>query len=255
MSKDFFCNDCHVSFKRKQNLDHHLTTEKHLNRTSSNKLYVCYGCQKSFLYSSGLSKHRKQCTEHKAVSSEICKLHARHQQEKDALVQENENMKKQIAELKEKVEAAPKTVNNNHIENQTNIQMNFYGHENLDYFHDSFIRELIQTPNDCIPRIVNNIHFHPGHPENHNIKITNRKLPYASVYKDNKWELVQKRKTIEELMEKGYDLIDDRQKNINDLSDRNIERFQKFQEKYKNDDDQFKRIYQATELCVLNGSN
>jgi len=112
---------------------------------------------------------------------------------------------------------------------------------------------MIINPEESIPRIVKNMHFHRDHPENHNVKITNRKLPYASVFKDNKWELVQKRKTIVELMEKGYGLMDDRHQNL-DLSERNIEKFQEFTEKYRNNDNKFRKIYEETELCVLNNS-
>jgi len=113
---------------------------------------------------------------------------------------------------------------------------------------------MMKIPYSSIPNIIKHIHFHPAHPENHNVKITNRKLPYASVYKNDKWELTHKRNTIEELMRKGFDLMDDRFVNLNHLSDRGKERYQGFQNKFEQDDPEaLKQIYQATELCLLNG--
>jgi len=268
MSKEFYCKDCHIQFKRKQNLEHHLTTEKHSKRSTSSttKRFACLNCQKSFLYSSGLSKHRNRCTNAVAqlaatpISLEITELIAHHNQEKETLLQENERMKKQIDELLEKVKTAPPTnvINNTkNIENQTNFNINYYGCENLEYITDKFIQEMMKIPYSSIPHIIKHIHFHPAHPENHNLKITNRKLPYASVFnKTDKWELVQKRQTIEELMQKGYGMMDDRaEENLNQLSDRAKERFQDFQNKFETEDPEaLKKIYLATELCLLNGN-
>ena len=113
---------------------------------------------------------------------------------------------------------------------------------------------MMKIPYSSIPHIIKHIHFHPAHPENHNIKITNRKLPYASVYKNDKWELSHKRQTIEELMQRGYGLMDERLDNLEKLSDKGKERYQAFQNKFEQDDPEaLKQIYQATELCLMNG--
>lgn len=263
MSNKLFCNDCHIYFTRKQNLDKHLITKSHLKRSSNNKLFVCQNCQKSFTYCSGLSKHKNHCVSKLQESETITELIA----EKEELLQKNEEMKKQIDDLLEKAGtttvgttnvtnniAKAKVVNNtNNIETQINI--NYYGCENLEYITDKFIQEMMKIPYSSIPHIIKHIHFHPAHPENHNIKITNRKLPYASVYKNDKWELSHKRQTIEQLMQKGYGLMDERIDNLEKLSDKGKERYQAFQNKFERDDPEaLKQIYQATELCLLNGN-
>jgi hypothetical protein len=76
--------------------------------------------------------------------------------------------------------------NQNNIENQTNnntinIHINAFGKENTDYLDDQAIVECIDRIFNSVPAILKRIHFDPDHPENHNIKITNKKLPYASV--------------------------------------------------------------------------
>jgi len=230
-----FCSICHVQFKRKQNIDHHLTTKKNKNRTLGNNFCVCNNCQ-SFLYSSGLSKNRNQCSEQDLVPSEICILIAQQKQEKDVLKQENEKMKMEMNEFKKKNIKQP------HIK--------FFGCENLDYILVMMLEKI--SLDEIIPYIVKNVHFHKDHLENHNVKITNRKLPFASVYKDNKWELAEKRKTIEELIEKGLKLMDTRYKNIK-LSEKKLELYQEFKANYKNKQ-VFKKIYHETELCILNNS-
>ena len=231
-----------------------------MKRSSNIKPFVCKNCQKSFMYSSGLSKHRNRCVKLEQ-SDTITELIA----EKEELLQQNEEMKKQIDDLLEKAGttnvtnniAKAKVVNNTNIENniETQININYYGCENLEYITDKFIQEMMKIPYSSIPHIIKHIHFHPAHPENHNIKITNRKLPYASVYKNDKWELSQKRQTIEQLMQKGYGLMDERIDNLEKLSDKGKERYQAFQNKFERDDPEaLKQIYQATELCLLNGN-
>jgi len=162
---------------------------------------------------------------------------------------EKEEMRKQIESLLEKVGN-----NTTHIENQTNIHINYYGCENLEYVTDTFVQKMMNMPYGSIPQIIKHIHFHPQHPENHNVKITNKKLPYASIFKNDKWELAHKCKVIEELMQKGYGLMDDKLTEVS-LSDKGMSRFQDFQEKFQEENkEMFKSIYQDTELCVLNGS-
>jgi len=212
-------------------------------------MFMC-SCGKSYQHRQGLSRHKSRCQYfeviQKTYQNEIADLEARHETEKAEL-------KRQIDDLLVKVNI-PNVINNtNNIENQTNININYYGCENLEYITDKFIQEMMKIPYSSIPHIIKHIHFHPAHPENHNVKITNRKLPYSSVYKNDKWELAHKRKTIEELMQKGYGLMDDRIVNLDHLSDQGKERYQAFQNKFeKEDPEALKQIYQAMELCLLN---
>ena len=75
----------------------------------------------------------------------------------------------------------------NKIENQNiTININAFGNENLEYIDDKAITECISRVYKSIPSLLEKIHFDPEHPENHNIKITNKKLPYASVMGNNK---------------------------------------------------------------------
>ena len=94
--------------------------------------------------------------------------------------------------LNQKIEKLLEKVGNNtHIENQQiNIHINNYGKENLDYITEGYISKLLKIPYGAVPKLIKHIHFNPEHPENHNIKITNKKLPYASVFKDDKFILI-----------------------------------------------------------------
>jgi hypothetical protein len=147
----------------------------------------------------------------------------------------------------------------NSIENQNvNIVVNSFGHENIDHLTDQIICKLIKTaPFTSVPLLIEKIHFDPEHPENHNIKITNKKLNYAEVVKNNKWVTANKKKVIDDVIQKSYDLLDEKYTdNKDDISEKRQERFQNFQEKYEQADEELLRnIKNDVDLLLINGTS
>ena len=242
------CEVCNISFTNKRNLEHHLKTNKHANRLLDKKGYVCVTCGKQYSHKQTLNKHKTLVHKQDETVSrkEIELLEAKHEKEK-------EELKKQIEQLLEKVGS---TTNNTNIENQT-ININYYGSENVSYIKDKFIGHLMLRPPEMVPRIIKHIHFNPAHPENHNVKITNKKLPYVSIYKNNKWELDDKKTVIHQLVHKGYKFVETRcdlSPPLEHLSESH--HFNDFRDKFINNDvDCFKRLHHDTELCILNNQN
>ena len=147
----------------------------------------------------------------------------------------------------------------NSIENQNvNIVVNSFGHENIDHLTYQIICKLIKTaPFTSVPLLIEKIHFDPEHPENHNIKITNKKLNYAEVVKNNKWVTANKKKVIDDVIQKSYDLLDEKYTdNKDDISEKRQERFQNFQEKYEQADEELLRnIKNDVDLLLINDTN
>ena len=71
-----------------------------------------------------------------------------------------------------------------------------------------FVTNSLKQPKKAINSIIRQIHFNPGRPENHNVKIKNKKLPYISVYKNDHWELDDKRKVINQMINNSYFIMD-----------------------------------------------
>ena len=104
----------------------------------------------------------------------------------------------------------------------------------------------IISPLTVISSLIKQIHFNPKHPENHNIKITNKKEPYIKVRKNDKWEFQDKGSTITDLIDRQQiHLLDENvEKKIEDscsnTEKNNIERCSVL---YNNDDkDYMKKI-------------
>ena len=102
----------------------------------------------------------------------------------------------------------------------------------------------------AVPNLIKQIHFDPDHPENHNIKITNKKQPYVKVRKNDKWELKDKKETLENLVDDKYNILED---HYVDKTEK-INVMNNFIDKYQSNIDLQKELQKKTEIVILNNS-
>ena len=250
-----YCEKCQIVFKRKSHYESHLKSKRHINGLKSNTFYHCE-CGKSYRHNQSLWTHQQRC---KALTDMVyC------QEQLERLEKEREEMKAQIALLMDK-HATSNTTNNieTNIESQTNnnnihIHINAFGQENIDYLDNNAVIACIERVYKSIPALIEKIHFDPEHPENHNIKITNKKLPYASVMGDNsKWKTVDRKDAIETMVVNGYNLLDEKySENKSSISSKIRSRFKGFQDKFEHEDKELmKQMKTEVDLMVINGSS
>ena len=174
---------------------------------------TCEYCLRTYTRKDNLTKHLKTCKKKK---------------EAETIVNQTEEiikMKKEIEELKNlKIQTQNNTTNNNittnNINNSKNIYINNYGNENLKHLRSRDFTKLLDGIYNAVPKLIEKIHFDPKHPENQNIKYTNHKSPYLKIMKDDKWQLVNKKHELLDLIdnkcfmlkEKYYDILE--KKNI-----------------------------------------
>ena len=274
----YFCSTCNVSLSCEKSLKRHCLSVKHIKRLDENVTHSCI-CGRSFTLLTNLSRHRKKCIQYKERNSnpthvetllkENCKMRERLDNQDKEIERKNQEMdelRKKVEMLLERTSAnqTNNTTNNiqtlNSIGNQTHnvIVVNSFGNENIDHLTDKIICKLIQTaPFTCIPQLVEKIHFDPEHPENHNIKITNKKMNYAEIVKDNKWVTANKKKVIDDVIQKSYNILDETYTDNKDsLSEKRQERFENFQDKYEGDNEELLRnIKNDVDLILINGTN
>ena len=131
------------------------------------------------------------------------------------------------------------------------IVVNNFGNENLDYLNTNLFQKVVKSKKG-IPKLIEIIHFNPEHPENHNVRITNKKLKYGEIKKDNKWILKNKKDILTDLIENGLISLEEyRDNNEEKLNKIILERFDQLSYNYENNKD---NIYEDTELAVLNGT-
>jgi hypothetical protein len=179
--------------------------------------------------------------------SEVDALRSQFQKEKEA-------MQKQIEDLLLATSQQHNQINN--IGTQFNININSFGNENLDYIDNKSILACIDRVYKSIPSLLEKIHFDPEHPENHNIKITNKKLPYASVMGNNKkWRTVDRKDAIDSMVSNGYNLLDEKYtENKDKFAPSKQQRIEGFLSKCETEDkDVMKQIRSEVDMMVLNG--
>ena len=274
------CIPCNMPFKCKKYLEQHLKCKRHTDRIneqscSAGLRYECNVCGKKYSIRQSLHAHMKlqSCVviETTPVSATSIKDNIPHQPSVKEIVDEmkqafdkerlemklefEETMKEQINKILEKHAG---TTNNNttNIETQNiNIIIKAFGNENTDYIDNKAILSCISKIYKSIPTLLEKIHFDPNHPENHNIKITNKKLPYASVMGNNqKWKTVDRKDAIETMVLNGYNMLDEKYaENKEKLPSSKQQNFEGFQSKFESEDkDMMKQIKTEVDMMVLN---
>ena len=255
MNMSYKCDMCVCTFTTNQQYQRHLSSKKHQLRVNTTcKMFECIGCKKKFSHSSTLSNHKNKCKNLKSTNS----LQEQMTKMREDFEKEREEMKGQMSVLLDKQAGTYNTTNTN-IENQNNnitININAFGNENTDYLDDKAILQCIDRVYKSIPALLQKIHFDPQHPENHNIKITNKKLPYASVMGTNQiWKTMGRKDVIDKMVTNGYYMLDEKyETNKEKFDHRKQKNFEGFKNSFEADDKTtIKTIRGDVELMVING--
>ena len=215
---------------------------------------TCEYCLRTYSRKDNLTKHLKTCKKKK--EAEILAIT---QNEKIIKIE------KEIEELKNlKIQTQNNTTNNitnnNNINNSKNIYINNYGNEDLKHLCNKDFAKLLDGIYNAVPKLIEKIHFDPEHPENQNIKYTNKRSPYLKVIKDNKWQFVSKKEELLDLIdnkcfmlkEKYYGILE---KKKYDITEKQRDKIEEFMEKYHEDDKKMTLdLIERTELMLLNNS-
>jgi hypothetical protein len=238
---------------------------KIVKNESKNELnnFKCEYCCKFYSTNSNLHKHLKICKIKKKTDEQnkITLL----EKDKDELIETVEKLLIECSNMKEIIKT--NNTGNNNYSNNTNsnniihntININNYGEEDTKYITKQFIVNLLANkPFKAIPEMIKHTHFNKEHPENQNIKLTNKKEPYVKVMKDNKWEYQDRKNTITDLIDKQHIKMNDEkiekkiEKHCTTSQKNNIERCNDL---YVNEDEYYlKRLYNESELVVINNS-
>ena len=209
---------------------------------------ICKYCNKEYSRIDNLTRHLK-----------ICK----NKKDKDKIIK----MEKELEEFKKTQSINTQSINtqNNNItknsHNTTNtININNYGDENLSFLKSKDFLALFNGVYTALPKLIEKIHFNPKHPENHNIKYTNKNYPYLKIMKEKKWQLVDKKYEILDLIDnkcfmfkENFDKILKKKKyNITDFQKTKIEEF--LQKYHEEDKILMQNLFKSTELLLLNNS-
>jgi len=197
-----------------------------------NSKYNCKNCGKGFNMRQGKYQHEKKCRIRKDDNDEV------------------EDVVSKLNQTPILSNCNNNTINSNNTTfntkiNNTNIIINPFGNENVEYITSNMVQELIKCgPYTCIPELLKKIHFNPEHMENFNITIPNKKQPFVKVYNGKEWLLTDKKEALEQMGDNAYDIALEHY-------DEKVDYMEKFIDKY-NSGNLTKKLIKESELTILN---
>jgi len=212
---------------------------------------ICEYCSRSYTRKDNLTKHLKTCKKKKEAEISIVN-------QNDKIIE----MEKKIKDLENFKIQTQNNITNTNSHNTTNntININNYGNENLKYLRSKDFANLLDGIYSAVPKLIEKIHFNPKHPENKNIQYTNSRSPYLKIMKDDKWQFVEKKDELLDLIdakcfmlkERYYKILEKKKYNITETQRERIEEFMK---KYHEEEKQTTiELIKKTELMLLNNS-
>lgn len=216
--------------------NHTKMLEDYVNKKTPN--HICLYCYKNLSRLDSLKRHHK-----------ICKM--KEKKEKD-IIEENIELKKTLMEYKNQP-----NITNNTINNINNIVINNYGNENLSYVKESELTKYVKNLPPGLLKFIEKVHFNPKHPENNNLRITNRKDNFIQIRKKNKWLLEDKNEIINNLLIDKYQYLEQHlsQINSNELTHQDHRLIERFRQNYDVNVQYVKNLLKRVELLILNNSH
>ena len=209
-----------------------------------NRACKCDCCNKIFVGKKEIFTHINECKNflNNHIKSEIDELRDQVSDliEKNSILENSQNVTNII---------------NNTTNNTFNITLNGYKSENLSYINKDILTNFCKLPYSSIKNLLKYIHFNKNHPENMNVKITNRKEPYAKIYNGKQWVCELKKVIIDDMLDKSYTIIDEHYENEgkNRLDKSHQSRYVDYQKKYlEKDKEILGNIRKDTELLMVN---
>ena len=258
------CDCCNYSSKIKCNWSRHLKSNKHFNnitnslssmvksqkepiksqtepiKSQKEPVFLCDYCNSKFITYANKRRHElHRCKENPSTMK--YKIHK--------LEKEKKKLEKKIEKMMDKMCTINNTTNNNNNTNNI-IVVNNYGKENTDYLTVEKIAKLLDRPYDSIQDLIKMLHFNEEHPENHNVKITNKKEPFALVWNDPIWEIRKKKSVVKDMVDKSYVMIDTTYD-----SNKPNKKYINFQSNFEDDASNIKELIEdETEIVIFNES-
>jgi hypothetical protein len=225
MDKDWICKRCKHATTTKSNLLSHLRNKKPciINRdnggidisfedhieellhiTQEPKNYSCEYCKYQFNTSQSKYRHLKTCKKNPKNTKK--------DNDKDLITQLQIKIEDYEKQLQAKNNGNTTNINNNTIINNTiinniTLNRNDFGAEDTSFISPDFLRYCIENPSKGMTDLIENIHYNVEHPENHNIRCKSLKQNIFEKYIDSEWRTCDASNTLDELIKKGYRLI------------------------------------------------
>mgnify|MGYP006420831311 CR=1 FL=1 len=243
------CQNCRKIFSSPANLKIHMTRKTPCvssNMELQNQpqpikyKFKCNRCESSFQTNQNLMSHlnRKFPCKIKNPSPEEIELRLLFEQ----LQEKNKQQQIQIDKLENKSTITNNTANNINSNNTTNnIIIHSYGNEDMSHITENMYKQCFQVVYKSVEKLFDMKHFSKDMKQNHNLYITNMNSNHMMMLTNEKWGLVEKAETLDNMYEDIRENLSDA---FNELRDKDRvdavmeKQFSSFADDYKVDEDE-----------------
>jgi hypothetical protein len=163
----------------------------------------CPFCSKKFNNRSSMYRHKSICKLKKEAKGVDSSTYARLKAEIIAEIQ---------GQLHQHVVTNTTNTNtntncNNNTTHNTYV-INAYDRPNLDYLTPRFLTQCVKRRDKGLCELLEQIHYHPEHAENHNVRVSNKKLSLIETHDGERFQYQQKDKVLDELVREGFEILE-----------------------------------------------
>lgn len=273
---EFACSLCTYKSSQKIDVYRHISKIKQCRLGDKHivTLYIdvlCDLCGCSFVNTRALKHHQKTSCKISALEKEIMDLKTANNNITNIINVNNNTTDNNITDNDTTDNDNDTTDNINiyiNIKNNINdtsssinsaFYINYYDEKNLTKLTDEDFYNIMKESDELykiIPRLVNDIHFNPKIPQNHNIynPTASSNGKHIRVYRNDTWEIVDKHEEIE-------NLIRDKEINLNDWFEKGDIKCRKFLKRYKEyvawskEEDNLNIVKKTIEYMLYNKKN
>lgn len=222
-----------------QDIDNEEYIKELLRKEYNDKTYDCPHCSAKFNAYQNRHRHMKTCKEaEKHNKDNIIKL----LKEQNALLREQ--LQVQLTPSSQNI------VNNITTNNTINIMLHNFGNEDTTHLSHELLSHCLLNPTKGLPKLIDNIHYNPNIPSNHNLRYRSTKNNSLEKFVDEHWIECDTSNTLDELIRKGYRILNTHytehfmsnpEFTDNELGQRALERFRFLSDKTCNEYHSVKR--------------
>jgi hypothetical protein len=233
------------------------STEITQNNIKNNiKTYKCTYCSIYVTRHSSLIRHLKyNCKLKKQDDTNKEQIYQQLLNEHLNIKNENNDIKKELIEIKNKL-LKGSTINNNNINNGTinnTIQIIAHGKEDLSKIKENVVLQLVKRGWRSVPMFTEYLHCNDKFPEQKNIYINDMNRNHCMIYNGKDWLLKDKTETINELYQTKYDFLEENFNTYYDqLEDYQQRSFKNFIKLHKEDEPFVRKIKEELKTLLYN---
>lgn len=202
-------NPCSVSPDGGVDIDVKVLYEELGDIRQKNKTTTCEFCNKEYGSASTLCRHRKTCKVRFGAPKPVpaATQHVLHNTSEPQEVMHM--IKTAVREVMEEMKPIQsQTVNIAGDLNNNVVVINAHGNENINYLQPEFLTKCIMDmTNKGLPKLIENVHLNPEHPENHNIRGKSMRQVLLETYDGKRWSLTPANSVLDDLIQKGCKVL------------------------------------------------